>query len=173
MTFDRTDRDERGWGTVPRTLGLIGTLIKHLGDRLDASRVFLDLWFRNFDDGLIEVQDEVAFAAACGYARNQRGVRTWRQGMALLEELGFIRVKPKGLKKYGYVLLVHPNDAVERLKEAGDPPIPDWWWGLFTELLADTGSALRLERQRREAEVAAQAEAAAGAEDGEEEDLPF
>ena len=66
VVFDRTDRSEKGWGTVPRTLGLIGTLIKHLGDRVDGSKVFLDLWFRNFDDGMIEVDDEMTFAACCG-----------------------------------------------------------------------------------------------------------
>ena len=138
---------------MPRTLGLIGTLIKHLGESLDASKVYFDLWFRNWDDGMIVVDDEVTFAAACGYARSRRGVRTWRSGVALLVKLGFVRVREKGLKKYGYILLLHPNDVVERLKEKEPESIPDWWWNLFVETIRDTGSRLRLQERQREAEM--------------------
>ncbi|MCH8951826.1 MAG: hypothetical protein IID49_06865 [Proteobacteria bacterium] len=117
-------KSETGFCTIPRTLSLAATLIKHLGNRIDASRVFIDLWTRNFDDGLVVINDPEAMAASCGYARGGRGVRTWRQAIHLLEELGFIRLEAKGTRTYGYVLLLHPNDAVERLREKG--VVPDW-----------------------------------------------
>ncbi len=58
------------------------------------------------------------------------------------------RLEAKGTRTYGYVLLLHPNDALERLREDGK--VPDWWWGLFTDLVLDTGTVLRLEKKREE-----------------------
>lgn len=170
-------KSEVGFCTIPRTLSLAATLIKFLGDRLDASRVFIDFWTRNFDDGLVVIDDPEAMAVSCGYARGGRGVRTWRRALHLLEDLGFIRLKAKGTRTYGYVLLLHPNDAVERLHEEGK--VPDWWWGLFTDLVLDTGTVLRLEKKREEEAEAKKAAVAGGLEDfpealdEEDDDLPF
>lgn len=143
IVWDRLDRKEKGFTTIPRTLPLVGTLIRHLTDRLDASRTYFDLWGRSWDGGLVEIMDEEEMAASCGYAAAKRNVRTWRERMVALERLGFIRIQPKGTRKYGYVLLVHPHDAVERLRHDNDHDVPDWWWTLFLKRANEIRAVLR------------------------------
>src|SRR5438874_1906705 len=72
-------KKEDGFITIPRTLPLIATLIRVLTKDLDASRAYLDLWGRVFDEMLVEVNDEEELAASCGYPTPTRNVRTWRE----------------------------------------------------------------------------------------------
>lgn len=108
-------KQEKAFCTVPRTLGLLCTLISDLSKGADAAQVYLDLWCRQFEDGFVEIEDEEEVAASCGYPGGPRGVRYWRQAMATLVRLGFIQVKPKNTRKYGFVLLLHPQDVVARI----------------------------------------------------------
>jgi len=136
--------EEDGFATIPRTLPLIGTLIRVLTKDLDASRAYFDLWGRVYDEGFVDVMDEEEFAASCGYPTSGRNVRTWRERIAALVALGLVEVKPKGTKKFGYVLLVHPHDAVQRLRKSRKKEIPEWWWSLFSKRIAEIGATLRL-----------------------------
>ena len=144
VVWDRTDRKEKGFTTLPRTVPLVGALIRHLTDRLDASRAYFDLWGRSWDGGLVEIDDEEELAASCGYTTSKRNVRTWRERMVTLEQLGFIRIKPRGTRKYGYVLLVHPHDAVQRLRHDDEHDVPEWWWTLFLKRTNEIRAVLRL-----------------------------
>ncbi len=136
--------DEDGFATIPRTLPLIGTLIRVMTKDLDASRAYFDLWGRVYDEGLVDVVDEEEFAASCGYPTSGRNVRTWRERIEALVALGLVEVKPKGTKKFGYILLVHPHDAVQRLWKTRRKEIPEWWWSLFSKRIAEIGATLRL-----------------------------
>lgn len=69
-------------------------------------------------------------AYAAGYW-GPRGQRSWRERMSILENSGFIRSKSLGNRKYGYVLIVHPVVAVERLRQQGK--LPPGWWDTFRE----------------------------------------
>src|SRR5947209_91097 len=98
---------EKGFCTLPRTIPLILCLIRELSEKgKDASGVYLDLWFRAFDDCLIEVTDEEAFAFGSGYSSPGRNIRTWRERIDALAALGFVQTKPNGSKAYGYILLL-------------------------------------------------------------------
>ncbi len=140
--WSRTDED--GFSTIPRTLPLIGTLIRLLTDDLDASRAYFDLWGRVYDEGLVDVTDEEEFAASCGYATPSRNVRTWRERIETLVKLGFVEVQPKGTRKYGYILLVHPLDMAEKLRQTRKQDVPDWWWSLFQKRVSEIGATLRV-----------------------------
>lgn len=135
---------EDGYCTVPRTLPLVGTLIRLLTKDLDAARAYFDLWGRVYDDGLVDVVDEEEFAASCGYATARRNIRTWRERVEALDALGFVEVKPKGTKKFGYILLVHPHDVVQRLRKTRKRELPEWWWSLFSKRISEIGAVLRL-----------------------------
>lgn len=135
------EHGEKGWTTMPRTLALVCGLTKDLTPKGDPGRTYLDLWTRTRDDGFVEVDDEQEFAASAGYAENSRNVRTWRGHMETLEALGFLRVKPKPTRKFGFILLVHPHDVVVRLRGAGR--VNDRWWALFQARVHDTGTVLR------------------------------
>jgi hypothetical protein len=136
--WHRTTED--GYTTVPRTLGLIMSLIENLGDGRDASRVYFDLWCRQFDDSLVELTDEEEFAFSCGYETAGRGVRTWRERMDVLCKLGFIRNQPVGNRKFGYILLRHPHLVVQELRQAGK--ISESWWGAFMKRIAEVGTSM-------------------------------
>jgi hypothetical protein len=128
-----------GYSTVPRTLPLIMTLIDLLETSVDASRVYTELWSRVHDEGFIEMVDEAEHAYASGYV-TPRGQRSWRERIQVLEDLGFIKVKPKGGWRYGYVLLVHPHDVVETLMNTRGKDIPEAWRNLYLQRLSQIGA---------------------------------
>lgn len=126
-------RKERGWSAVPRTLSAV---LAALDDRrvrreLDLTRVYVDVWTRSFDEGLVEVPDEVEAAFLCGFSK--RRVRSWRERIARLAELGFIRVFKVGIHDVGAIGIVHPNIAMTRLKKQG--LVDDALWSEYVKLL--------------------------------------
>jgi hypothetical protein len=163
-------REESGFCTVPRTLPLMTTLIKHLSPKKDPSRVYLDLWFRQRDDGFVESEDQEEMAACSGYPTGTRNVRTWRERLEELERLGFIRIKPKGTQKYRYILLLHPHDVVQRIRHKTPAAIPDWWWGYFESRIRDIRAELRW---TPEVVAAGDFDDFPGALNDEDDDLPF
>ena len=80
------------------------------------------------DQGFIEMTHEEDHAYAAGYW-GPRGTRTWRERMELLEKNGFIKSKPKGNRRYGYVLIVHPSVAIEQLRAQNK--LPAGWWDTY------------------------------------------
>jgi len=85
---------EKGFCTIPRTLPLIMTLINHLSPKGkgDASRVYHELWCHAYDEGFVTLSDEGEHAYAAGYVTPGRGIRSWRERLEVLRDLGFIRV---------------------------------------------------------------------------------
>jgi hypothetical protein len=136
VTWSR--KSEKGFATIPRTLPLICSLIR-THSKGDASRVYLDLWARVNDDGLVEVHDETEFALSC-YPNGTRHVRTWRDHITQLKELGFISVKPKPSRRYGYILVLHPHRVVERMLRESPERISSTWLELYKNRLADIGA---------------------------------
>lgn len=134
---------EKGFCTIPRTLPLLCTLIRELAKGADAARIYLDLWGRQYEDGFVEIHDEEEIAASCGYHSAHRGIRYWRKGMSELVRLGFIEVKPKNTRKYGYILLHHPDDVVNGLTSQPRSPVPVWWLGLYGRRCRDIGAKKR------------------------------
>jgi len=129
-----------GFTTIPRTLGLIMTLLEQMFDRKkghDVSRTYFELWCRPFDDYLIEVTDVEAFAFSAGFVSKGRNVRSWEERVKVLADLGFIKVAPNGSRKQGYILVVDPHRVVKKLKEDGK--IPNDWWGAYTKRASEIG----------------------------------
>jgi hypothetical protein len=121
-----TGKDERGFFSAPRTLPLVLRLIKKLAPKaIDPTTVYVDLLSRHMGAGIVEMGAEEDHAYSAGYGGN-RAARTWRDRMEALEKLGFIRVRKRGPRPYGYTLLIHPALAVQRLREQGRVE-PDWW----------------------------------------------
>lgn len=137
FAWDR--KKEKGFCTIPRTLTLILTLIDHLQNGKDASRVYFDRWCRAFDDYYIEVSDEQAFSYSSGYVSG-RGIRTWRERIKVLEKYGFIRIQKTGTKPYGAIFVVDPHKAMKQLHEKGE--VPKNWWAAFSQRAAEIGCVL-------------------------------
>jgi hypothetical protein len=135
-------KTEDGYCSVPRTLPLVMTLINLLSPKGsgDASRVYHELWCRAFDEGFVDIVDEEEHAYAAGYVTKGRSVRSWRERMDVLVDLGFIRIKPKGSRKHGSVLLVHPDIAVEALRSASPQRIPEAWYNAYSKRMIEIGA---------------------------------
>jgi len=134
-------QSEKGWRLMPRTMPLILTLISDLapkGRQDGAARVYLELWFRDFGEGLVELTDQDVHAFAAGYTAAGRGARSWRECVDVLEERGFIRIAPQGSRRYGYALLIHPDKVVEQLRSKGI--VPDAWYNAYQHRRAETGA---------------------------------
>lgn len=135
-------KKEAAFCTIPRALPLLCTLIRHLRAGAEAERVYLDLWARQYEDGFIEVYDEEEFAMASDYAEAS-GVRYWRRGISELVRLGFIEVKPMNKRKFGYVLLLHPDDVVHKVYDSPKTTAPAWWLPMYEQLLERQGAKPR------------------------------
>src|SRR5215470_1596124 len=95
-------RKAKGFCTIPRSLPLVMKLIDDLGGKgKNASRVYFDLWARAFDEGVVEVFDEETFAFSSGFDASTRNIRSWRERIDVLKDLGFVCVAPSGSRKYG------------------------------------------------------------------------
>jgi hypothetical protein len=132
-----TGKNEKGFFIAPRTLPLILRLIKKLADKaIDPTTAYIDLLSRHMGAGIVEMGAEEDHAFSAGYGGN-RASRTWRDRMKALEELGFIKVRGRGPRAYGYALLIHPALAVERLRDAGR--VPDDWWEVYVSRQMEVG----------------------------------
>lgn len=133
-----TGDNEKGWFRAPRTLPLLLALIasKAVSATTDPTRVYLELLARHVDEGVVQMAADEDHAFAAGYT-GERGVRSWRERMRVLEAAGVIKTKGMGARRYAYVLLVHPSVYVASLRKAGKVD-PDWWQA-YRHRQLDTG----------------------------------
>lgn len=139
--WNPNDPETVGFATIPRLLPLILHLLKELsgGRSGDPSSVYLELWSRDFGQGIIAISDEQECAFASGYSGN-RAVRTWRERMYALVELGFILAKREGNREFGQVLLLDPIAVVTRLHTLGR--VNEDWWTAFVARANEIGAKI-------------------------------
>lgn len=141
-----TGDGEKGFFSAPRSLPLVLRLINSLSDKTtDPTSVYVELFSRHMGDGLVEMGAEEDHAYAAGYT-GRRATRTWRDRIKVLEDLQFIRTKNKGPRNIGYVVLVHPALAVERLRSAGR--VPDEWWEVYSARQMEVGETTGTEIEK-------------------------
>lgn len=125
-----TGENSKGWFRAPRTLPLLLGLLrsKKLSGRQDPSSVYLGLWARHFDSGVVEITNEIEMAYEAGYTGG-RALRTWQERMALLQKHGFIKCQEIANQKHRYVLMVEPSEVVKALAKKG--LIEDDWHATY------------------------------------------
>jgi len=131
-----------GYTVVPRVLPLVLHLIKILsggGKTGDPSPAYVDLWCRDYGQGLVTIMDEERAAYSAGYS-SQRAHRTWKEHMRKLVELEFIKAKKDGIREFGQILLLNPLRVCETLYAAGK--VPDEWWTAFMMRVTEIKAAL-------------------------------
>lgn len=117
--WDRNIND--GYSSIPRTLSLITNMIddlskKHTGKSLPAGKTYFGLWCRVWDENMLVIENEAIYAVEAGY-RGERNASTWRAHMKVLQELGFISVKPGAYGPYNYVLILNPYLVLKGLQD--------------------------------------------------------
>src|SRR5262249_2504832 len=101
--------------------------------------VYLELWCKDWGQGIIWIQDEQECAFAAGYTGN-RAVRTWKERMFKLVELGFIKTRQEGNREHGQVLLLNPITVCAKLHREGR--VPDEWWTSFVRRAGEIKAAI-------------------------------
>lgn len=110
-----------GFTSVPRTMPLIMNIIDDLAPGSKrTSMTYLALWGQAFDEMYVSLQnaDELAFYS--GYT-GQRAVRSWRERMRELANLGFIRSASGTAGEFSHAVILNPHFAIRRLHAAKTP----------------------------------------------------
>ena len=95
------------------------------GSGTPVSRVYLELWSRLMDEGFVTLNrpEEMAFHA--GF-EGQRALRTWRDRIRKLDELGFVKLRDGPLGDFSYVLIVNPYHVIKRAHLKGEIQARKW-----------------------------------------------
>lgn len=105
---------DKGYVHLPRILPLVANILDSLSKGKPLGATYMALWFRTFDEMIIDTSDESTIAYESGFHSDRR-VTSWQARIALLEQFGFIKTQKIG-SRYQYVLLLHPVEAVEELR---------------------------------------------------------
>lgn len=108
----------KGFTTIPRAMPHILDILDSLaGKGMPVSKVYLSLWCRVFDEGMLEIKSYEDLAYESGFS-GQRAVTTWKQRMTLLVSLGFILAEEGTRGEYDYILLLNPYPIIKSLHES-------------------------------------------------------
>lgn len=89
-----------------------------------VSSTYLELWCRVMDEMFIQLPAYKIAAFGAGL-EGERAVRTWRGKMKILEELGFIGIKPGAMGDMHYVIIYNPYHVIRRHYEAKHPAVTE------------------------------------------------
>ena len=134
-------KGQTGFVPLPRVLPLVAELIRATGGKGDPTKTYMDLWFRCFDDGYVQISNPQAQAFAAGY-RGTRAVRTWKEHMLRLAELQAIFVKGGPANEFKHVLLVDPLRLATTLKEKMPDEVPEDIWLMILERVEEIGASI-------------------------------
>ncbi|MES2453399.1 MAG: hypothetical protein V4610_22805 [Pseudomonadota bacterium] len=118
MLWDRNERD--GFSTVPRAMPLIMNIMDGLSDKgFPVGQTYLELWCRLYDELFLTLNrpEEMAFYA--GFT-GQRAVRTWKDRVKRLADLGFINLKSGPLGDMSYAIFFNPYHVIKRAYLKGE-----------------------------------------------------
>lgn len=112
--------DNEGWVALPRLMPLMMSIMDDLsGKGFPVSRTYLELWTRmRIEESFITLNrpDEMAFHA--GF-EGQRALRTWKDRIGRLADLGFIGVMPGPLGTLSYAVVFNPYHVIKKFYLAG------------------------------------------------------
>lgn len=107
-----------GFTTIPKTMPLMMSIMDDLANGQPVSSTYLELWCRTFDESFVTLSKPRETAFHSGFT-TQRGERTWRSRLKILEELGFIRIKDGASGPATYALILNPYRVIKKLYESG------------------------------------------------------
>ena len=118
--------DNDGWVAVPRLMPLMMSIMDDLsGKGFPVSRTYLEMWARLRDEQFLTLNrpEEMAFHA--GF-EGQRALRTWKDRVQRLADLGFIGLKQGPLGDLSYAVFFNPYHIVKRAYLDGNVQERKW-----------------------------------------------
>lgn len=118
--------DNDGWVAVPRLMPLMMSIMDDLsGTGYPVSRTYFEMWSRLRDEQFLTLNrpEEMAFHA--GF-EGQRALRTWKDRVQRLANLGFIGLQQGPLGDLSYAVFHNPYHVVKRAYLAGEVQERKW-----------------------------------------------
>jgi len=106
--------DNEGWAALPRLMPLMMNIMDDLSEKgFPVSRTYLELWARLREEQFLTLNrpEEMAFHAGFD---GQRALRTWKDRVVRLADLGFIGLKPGPLGDLSYAVFYNPYHVIKR-----------------------------------------------------------
>lgn len=119
-------RDRDGFVSLPRTMPLMMNIMDNLsGKGFPVGQTYLEMWCRLFDECFLTLNRPEELAFHSGFS-GQRAVRTWRDRVRRLAQLGFIDIKPGPIGELSYALFWNPYHVIREHHAKGDVPNAKW-----------------------------------------------
>lgn len=118
--------DNDGWVAVPRLMPLMMNIMDDLSEKgFPVSRTYLELWARLRDEQFLTLNrpEEMAFHAGFD---GQRALRTWKDRVQRLANLGFIGLMPGPLGDLSYAVFYNPYHVIKRAYLTGKVQERKW-----------------------------------------------
>ena len=122
----------KGFATIPKTMPLVLQIMDDLSKGKPLSSTYLGLWCSTWDNSFVTVSKPQEMAHAAGFS-GSRADYTWISRIRILEELGFINVKPGASGQITYVLLFNPHLIIRDHYANGTPGLTE---GTYNALLS-------------------------------------
>lgn len=106
--------DNEGWAALPRLMPLMMNIMDDLSEKgFPVSRTYLELWARLREEQFLTLNrpEEMAFHAGFD---GQRALRTWKDRVQRLADLGFIGLMPGPLGDLSYAVFYNPYHVIKR-----------------------------------------------------------
>ncbi len=105
-------QNSKGFATIPRTMPLMMSIMDQMSKNKPVSAAYFELFCRGFDDCMIVLNKPKEMAFHAGFD-GQRGERTWRERIKILEQLGFIKLKEGPSGSMSYALILNPYHVIK------------------------------------------------------------
>ena len=118
--------ENEGWVAVPRLMPLMMSIMDDLsGKGFPVSRTYFEMLARLMDERFLTLNrpEEMAFHA--GF-EGQRALRTWKDRVQRLANLGFIGLKSGPLGDLSYAVFYNPYHIIKRAHLAGNVQERKW-----------------------------------------------
>lgn len=103
-----------GFAMVPRVLPLMMSIMDDLsGKGFPVGQTYFEMWSRLMEEGFLTLNRPEEMAFHSGFS-GQRSVRTWKDRVKRLRELGFIDVKEGPLGELSYAIVLNPYHVIKR-----------------------------------------------------------
>lgn len=109
-----------GFTTIPRTLPIIMNIIDDLTKNKPASKTYFTLWCTAYDEMYVSLGKQQDLAYQSGFT-GQRAIRTWRERMLSLEDLGFIKSAAGPRGDLSHAVILNPHFVIRRLWKKNTP----------------------------------------------------
>ena len=112
MLWDRKVR--AGFSTVPRTMPLMMSIMDDMsGKGYPVGQTYFEMWSRLYDELFLTLNRNEEMAFHSGF-EGQRAVRTWKDRVQRLSDLGFIGLQPGPNGDQSYAIFFNPYHVIKR-----------------------------------------------------------